>query len=575
MDSDKSSFLFTEKSIGKLLARFALPAIFAQLANSLYLIVDQVLLANSAVGTIGFGATSVAFPILTAANALAFLFGGGGASFAALRLGEGDSKAGRRALWWSTVALLGSSLLVMFLGLWLLAPILGFFGATDTMLPYATEYSRILCWGLPLIALSGALSYWVRADGSPGFSMGIMVAGAVLNVAFDWLFLFPFDWGIAGVAWAMVLSRSVSALLGLWYLRKRAKHFSLSPGGPRATSVDRRVAFAKARADTTGRESGERIGFGWQPDERPDGWRSGRPGTQPGGQRNEQTDGWSSEQPGRQHNEQTGGLRSGRLAGWKALRSVVALGSSGFLMQCAIVVVQIVTNRSLRQGAVQAALDPSVAIGAMGVVTKANGILIALVTGLASGAQPILGFHKGAGHEKEVRKTYWLSVLWATVAAFACWGITVFGTRWVAALFAGDFSGHFSGVGGGSDAASGFASGAAGSAGSVSGGAHAIGAVDTAFLSTTVWFMRTYLLAIFTAGFQLISSYYFQATGRPWKACLLTLSRQLFLLVPLILMMSRIFGLQGILYAGPLADAGAAVIAGIFVWKEWRGIRSI
>lgn len=481
MDSDTSSFLFAEKSIGKLLTRFALPAIFAQLANSLYLIVDQVLLAHSNVGTMGYGATSVAFPILTAANALAFLFGGGGASFAALRLGEGDSGAGRRALWWSTVALLGCSLLVMFLGLWLLAPILGFFGATDTMLPYATEYSRILCWGLPLIALSGALSYWVRADGSPGLSMGIMVVGAVLNVVLDWLFLFPLEWGISGVGWAMVLSRGVSALLGLWYLWKRAKHFSLSLGG--------------------------------------------------------------------------------KSGGWKALRSVVALGSSGFLMQCAIVVVQIVTNRSLRQGAAQAALDPSVVIGAMGVVTKVNGILIALVTGLASGAQPILGFHKGAGHEKEVRKTYWLSVLWATVAAVACWGITVFGTQWVAALFAG-----------GSGAASGAASDAAFGPVSVAPSANAM---DTAFLSTTVWFMRTYLLAIFTAGFQLISSYYFQATGRPWKACLLTLSRQLFLLVPLILILSRIFGLQGILYAGPIADVGAAVIAWIFVWKEWRCIGSI
>lgn len=544
MDSDASSLLFAKKSVGKLLARFALPAIFAQLANSLYLIVDQVLLANSDVGTVGYGATSVAFPILTAANALAFLFGGGGASFAALRLGEGDSTAGRRALWWSTVALLGSGVLVMALGLCFLKPILLFFGATDAMLPYAMSYSRIVCFGLPLIALAGALSYWVRADGSPGFSMGIMVAGAVLNVALDWLFLFPFGWGIASLAWAMVLSRGISAVLDLWYLRKRAKHFSLSVGG---------------------KIGGQRSG---QPDGQPDGQRNDRLG----GRLNfdERSDGKSNglhnerlafgSRSDEQPDSRRCGLYNQRFAGWKTLGSVAALGSSGFLMQCAIIVVQIVTNRSLRHGAVQAAMDPSVVIGAMGIVTKVNGILIALVTGIASGAQPILGFHKGAGHQKEVRKTYWLSVLWATLAAFVCWGITVFGTQWVTVLFAGgslrdSLRGLF-----------GRAESGARSFGSVS-----ANVVDTTFFSTTVWFMRTYLLAIFTAGFQLISSYYFQATGRPWKACMLTLSRQLFLLVPLILVLSRIFGLQGVLWAGPIADVGAAVVSGVFVWKEWRG----
>lgn len=471
MQSDTSSLLFSEKSVGKLLARFALPAILAQIANSVYLIVDQVLLANSNVGTIGYGATSVVFPILTAANALAFLFGGGGAAFAALRLGEGDAAAGRKALRYSLLALLGCGLLLTLLGFCFLQPILLFFGATEELLPYATTYSRILLLGLPVIALGSGLSYWVRTDGSPGFSMGMMLAGAVLNIAFDWLFLFPLEWGIAGLAWAMVLSRGASVALGLWYLLKRGKHFSLS--------------FRSKKAE--GVPPAESVGH----------------------------------------------------VGRKILPQVIALGSSGFLMQCAIIVVQIVTNRSLGTAAVKASLEPSVAIGAMGVVTKVNGILIAIVTGLAAGAQPILGFHQGAGHKGEVRKTYWLSALWATVAAFVCWGITVFGSNWVARIFSGNT------------------------------------ASDQTFLSTAAWFMRTYLLAIFTAGFQLISLYYFQATGRPWKACLLTLSRQLFLLVPLILVLPLSFGLPGILYAGPIADVGAAAISGVFVWKEMRSSRTL
>lgn len=450
MKSDTSSFLFSEKSVGKLLARFALPAIFAQIANSIYLIVDQVLLANSNVGTIGYGATAVAFPILTAANALAFLFGGGGAAFASLRLGEGDAAAGQKALRCSLLVLLGSGLLLTVLGFIFLQPILLFFGATEELLPYALDYSRVVLLGIPVVALGGALSYWVRADGSPGFSMLSMLAGAGLNIAFDWLFLFPLQWGIGGLAWALVLSRLVSVVLGLWYLLKKSKHFSLTFG----------------------------------------------------------------------------------FSGGETLGKVVALGSSGFLMQCAILVVQIVTNRSLGAAAASDGLDPSVAIGAMGVVTKVNGILIAIITGLAVGAQPILGFHRGAGHQREVRKTYWLSVFWATVAAVACWGITVFASSWVAQVFAGGEAGEF--------------------------------------VSIAARFMRVYLLAIFTAGFQLISSYYFQATGRPWRACLLTLSRQLFLLVPFILVLPYFFGVSGILYAGPIADIGAAVIAGVFIGREMQ-----
>ena len=441
MEADTSSLLFAEKSIGKLLVRFALPAVLAQVANSIYLIVDQVLLANSSVGTIGHGATAVAFPILTATNAVAFLFGGGGAAFASLRLGEGDAKAGQRALRYGLLVLLASSILLTILGFLFLRPILLFFGATKDLLPYSISYSRILLLGIPVIALGGALSYWVRADGSPGFSMGIMVAGAGLNIALDWLFLFLLQWGIGGLAWAMILSRGVTVALGLWYLWRRSKHFPLTFG----------------------------------------------------------------------------------LDGWQTLGKVLALGSSGFIMQCAILIVQIVTNRSL---------DSSVAIGAMGVVSKVNGILIAIVTGLAVGAQPILGFHQGAGHVREVRKTYGLSVLWATVAAVVCWGIMVFASPWVAGVFAGGEKGPF--------------------------------------VSTAAWFMRVYLLIIFTAGFQLISSYYFQATGRPWRACLLTVSRQLLLLVPLILILSSFLGVNGVLYAGPIADVGATVITAIFIWRELK-----
>lgn len=439
MKDRNSSLLFAEKSIGKLLARFALPAVLAQIANSIYLIVDQVLLANSNVGTIGHGATAVAFPILTAANAFAFLFGGGGAAFASLALGKGDAAAGRSALRYSLLATGTLSLLIMGLGFLFLKPILLFFGATEDLLPYALTYSRILLLGIPIIALGGALSYWVRADGSPGFSMGIMLAGAGLNIALDWVFLFPLQWGIAGLALAMVLSRGVTVALGIWYLRRRSKHFSLTFG----------------------------------------------------------------------------------LDGWQTLGKVIALGSSGFLMQCAILIVQIVTNRSL---------GTSVAIGAMGVVTKVNGILIAIVTGLAVGAQPILGFHQGAGNHRQVRKTYSLTVIWATAVAILCWCVSVFASSWVAQIFAGGESG--------------------------------------AFVSTAAWFMRVYLLAIFTVGFQLVTSYYFQATGRPWRACFLTVSRQLVLLVPLILILPSFFGVAGVLYAGPVADLGASLLAGVFIWRE-------
>ena len=96
------------------------------------------------------------------------------------------------------------------------------------------------------------------------------------------------------------------------------------------------------------------------------------------------------------------------------------------------------------------------------------------------------------------------------------------------------------------------------------------GGGDAAFTEFAAKCMRIFLLGVFCAGFQIVSANYFQATGQPLKATILSMSRQILLLIPLILILPTFLGLEGILYAGPVADVLAAVVVSFFIVHELR-----
>lgn len=203
--------------VSKLLPQFAIPAITANLVSALYNIVDQIFIGNK-VGYYGNAATNVAFPITTICMALGLLIGVGSASNFNLELGKGNEKRAQKVAGTAlgTLLLLGIGVLVI-IGLFM-HPMLVFFGATDEILNYAETYVGITMWGVPFLLISTGGNQLIRSDGSPKWSMSCMVSGAIINVILDYVFVYMYEWGIAGAAAATVIGQIVSAALVAVYI---------------------------------------------------------------------------------------------------------------------------------------------------------------------------------------------------------------------------------------------------------------------------------------------------------------------------------------------------------------------
>jgi len=207
---DKRLYLMGQEKVSKALRILAIPAIIGMLVNSVYNIVDAMF-----VGWLGkeqLGATGIAFPIFMLIGAFGISIGVGGGSYISRLLGAKDQPQAEKT---ASSALFIASLvgvLVTAAGeIWLI-PILKLFGATPGILPYATQYARIIFWGSIITMLNMVFNNMLRAEGSVTISMIGMSLGALLNIALDPLFIFGFDMGIEGAAWATIISKSASLL---------------------------------------------------------------------------------------------------------------------------------------------------------------------------------------------------------------------------------------------------------------------------------------------------------------------------------------------------------------------------
>ncbi len=207
------------EKISTLLKRFAVPSIISMLVSSLYNIVDQIFIGWG-VGSIGNGATNVAFPFTSINLALSLTIGVGSAAKFSLELGRGNKQEASKTVGVATVwgGIFGLLCLIIFESF--ATPMLKAFGATPTIMPYALDYIRVTAIGMPFLIVSNSISNLIHADGKPRYSMICMVVGAVLNTVLDPIFIFVFDLGIAGAAWATVISQIVSFAVCVSYIPK-------------------------------------------------------------------------------------------------------------------------------------------------------------------------------------------------------------------------------------------------------------------------------------------------------------------------------------------------------------------
>ncbi len=220
MSENADNFLGTEP-VGRLMRKYAIPCIISLLVGALYNIVDQIFIANAAyLGSYGNAANTVVFPLTVTALAIAVMIGDGCCAFVSLSLGKKETKLAKKSVGNSVILMVASSLVIMALYLVFSDAIIAIFGGTvnEETFHHSKEYFFYIALGIPFYMFGQAMNPVIRADGSPKFAMISTLAGAVINIILDPVFIFGLKWGMMGAAAATVIGQIATALLAIWYL---------------------------------------------------------------------------------------------------------------------------------------------------------------------------------------------------------------------------------------------------------------------------------------------------------------------------------------------------------------------
>ena len=215
-----NQFLGTER-IGKLMRQYAIPCIISLLVGALYNIVDQIFIANASyLGSYGNAANTVVFPLTVVALAIAVMIGDGCCAFVSMALGRNEADKARRSVGNAVVLSIAGSFVLTAIYLVFADGIIAMFGGTvnEETFRHAQEYFFYITLGIPFYMFGQAMNPIIRADGSPRFAMVSTLAGAVINIILDPVFIFVFKWGMMGAAVATVIGQVATALLAVWYL---------------------------------------------------------------------------------------------------------------------------------------------------------------------------------------------------------------------------------------------------------------------------------------------------------------------------------------------------------------------
>ena len=437
------------KPIGNLLKSLAIPAIIANLVNALYNVVDQIFIGQG-IGYLGNAATNIAFPITTMCLAVGLTLGIGGASNFNLELGKGYPEKSKHTAGTAASTLIIIGIILCIVVRIFLEPLMIGFGATDKILEYSMEYTGITSFGIPFLLFSIGVNPLVRADGNAKYSMIAIVIGAILNTILDPLFMFVYNWGIAGAAWATVISQVISALLLLIYFpRFKSVKFSLNDFIPQL----------------------------------------------------------------------------------HYLRRIVSLGFASFIYQFSNMIVLVTTNNLLKIYGKNSIYGSDIPIAVFGIVMKINVIFIAIVLGLVQGAQPIFGFNYGAKNYHRVRETMRLLLKVTVSIATILFIIFQVFPKQIISLF---------------------------------------GEGDKLYFEFATKYMRIFLLFISLNSIQISIATFFPSIGKAIKGAIVSLTKQLIVLFPLLLTLPKFFGVEGVIYATPLTDLIAFIVAIIFLINEFK-----
>lgn len=222
MENQMEPAYLEQEKLSRLMKKYAVPCMISLLVAALYNIVDQIFIANASyLGSYGNAANTVVFPLTVIALAIAVMIGDGCCAFVSLSLGRKKPEDAHRSIGNAVVLSVAGGVVLCAVYLLFSDQILCFFGGTvnEETFRYSKEYFFYISLGIPFYMFGQAMNPVIRSDGSPGFAMASTLAGAVVNMILDPVFIFVFRWGMMGAAVATVAGQVLTAILAVWYLR--------------------------------------------------------------------------------------------------------------------------------------------------------------------------------------------------------------------------------------------------------------------------------------------------------------------------------------------------------------------
>ena len=440
MDNKQKALELGQKPVGRLLWQYALPAIVAMTASSLYNIIDRAFIGQ-VVGPDAIAGLGITFPFMNLSAAFGAAVGVGASTCISVKLGQRDYKTAEHLLGNTVTLNLVIGFLFMVVCMVFLDPILRFFGASDVTLPYAREFMQVILLGNIITHMYFGMNAVLRAAGKPRHAMWAVLFTVGMNILLVIAFVWWFRWGIRGAALATVASQSMALCWQMWLFSDKKELLHLRRGIYR--------------------------------------------------------------------------LKAGLV------RNIIAIGISPFLMQTTSCVIVIgMNNQFVRYGG-------DMAVGAYSIANSMVMVFFMFVMGVTQGMQPIVGYNFGAEKYDRMLRCLWLAITAATLILLAGWTVSMLFSHEIARIFT----------------------------------------TDAQLIELSARGLRIDMLVFFVVGSQAVITNFFQCIGQVRISIFLSLSRQLFMLLPMAFVFPLFWGLDGVWYAMPASDFGSfAMTIPILIW---------
>ena len=430
MDNMKATLELGTKPVGRLLWQYALPAIVAMTASSLYNIIDRAMIGQ-VVGPEAIAGLGITFPFMNLSAAFGAAVGVGASTCISVKLGQKDYKTAENLLGNTVTLNLVVGFLFMVVCLVFLNPILRFFGASDVTLPYAREFMIVILLGNMITHMYFGMNAVLRAAGKPRHAMYATLFTVGMNIVLVVAFVWWLRWGIRGAALATIASQSMALCWQMWLFSDKRELLHLKRG------------IYRLKADL--------------------------------------------------------------------VRNIMAIGVSPFLMQTtSCVIVIFMNNQFVRYGG-------DMAVGAYSIANSMAMVFFMFVMGVTQGMQPIVGYNYGAQKFDRMLRCLWQAISVATAILLVGWLLAMLFPYQIARIFT----------------------------------------TDATLLELSARGIRLDMLVFPIIASQAVITNFFQCIGKVKISIFLSLTRQLFMLLPLAYLLPMWWQLDGVWYSMPVSDFGS------------------